>query len=171
MGSGTPTRLRRVSRSTHPSTPPGDLVVADPTPAPGAVPEAGEDAEAIDALPVLADESPGRAHPRTSGSSGELEQEARAGVLGRVGGARLPAAPTIAAAGGHVVSATLLRLLHRRRRRRALLARRGRAGRSPRGARRGRRGQGTRGIDLLEIVASRSLLVDIHLLDAPGGDR
>jgi hypothetical protein len=59
-----------------------------------------------------------------------------------------------AAAGGFVAGAALVGLVHRQRRRAALeRARRG-----------GRRGASTRVGELVQIVGSRSLLVDVHLL-------
>lgn len=72
-----------------------------------------------------------------------------------------------AAAGGFVAGAAMLGLVHRRQRRSALA----RALRQPRRiALRGGQGTGAGG-DLLQIVGTRSLLVDVHLLAGPGGER
>jgi hypothetical protein len=78
--------------------------------------------------------------------------------------ARLPVqAQTAAAAAGGLLAGAALVGLARRRRHGAVQVRRG-------GLLRRRRRRGRPGAELLEIVASRSLLLDIHLLDgSPGG--
>jgi hypothetical protein len=112
------------------------------------------DTEEVDALPVLADEptvlaSAARALP--------AEGPARAVV---------PAVQAAAvAAGGFVAGAAVVGLVHRRRR--TTLAKGRRAGRRlSRGGRDSR--SGNKAGELLQIVGSRSLLVDVHLL---GGER
>jgi hypothetical protein len=101
------------------------------------------DTEEVDAVPVLADESP---------SSREMVPRAAA-----------PLVQTAAvAAGGFVAGAAVLGLVHRRQTRRAALA----AARPPRRiARAGRRAKQVG--EIVEVVASRSLLVDVHLLGPP----
>jgi hypothetical protein len=77
----------------------------------------------------------------------------------------LPAAPTVqAAAVGFLAGVAVLGLVRRRQRRAIALARRPARRRLGRHARGGGRKEG---IDLLQIVGSRSLLVDVHLLGAP----
>jgi len=77
----------------------------------------------------------------------------------------VPAVPAAAvAAGGFVAGAAVVSLVHRRRR--TALAKGGRARRLSRGGRDGR--SANRAGELLQIVGSRSLLVDVHLL---GGER
>ena len=74
-----------------------------------------------------------------------------------------------AAAGGFVAGAAVVGLVHRRGRRRALAqaARRGGL------LRRGRSGSRAAGApaELLQIVGSRSLLLDVHLLGGSGAER
>ncbi len=78
---------------------------------------------------------------------------------GRTGTVMIPAVQAAAvAAGGFVAGAAVARLVHRHHRRPA-----GR--RLGRGRRRSAAGEG------LQIVASRSLLLDVHLLGIPGTDR
>ena len=99
--------------------------------------------EEVDAVPVLADES---------GASREIARRGPA-----------PIARTAAvAAGGFVAGATMLGLVHRRKTRRVALA----------AARPRRRIAGAkRAGELVEIVASRSLLVDVHLLGSSARGR
>jgi hypothetical protein len=103
------------------------------------------DIEEVDALPVLAPEHGSRLLvPR-------------------------PVAPVVqtavAAAGGFVAGAAVLGLVHRRHRR-AVLAR----ARAPR--RIGRSEKRSKSVaELVEVVASHSLLVDVHLLGSPGRGR
>ncbi|HEX4838362.1 MAG TPA: hypothetical protein VFV03_07565 [Solirubrobacteraceae bacterium] len=77
-----------------------------------------------------------------------------------------PVQVAAAAAGGFVAGAALLGLVHRRHSKRAALA-------SPRLPRRllspGKRSKSAG--EIVEVVATRSLLVDVHLLGASGRDR
>jgi hypothetical protein len=100
-----------------------------------------EDVEVLDAIPVLAPE-PSR--PIVS--------------------ALTPAARTVAvAAGGFVAGAAVVGLLHQRGRRGSPSPKRDRGGRgSSRGGRSGH--EPSRAAELVQIVATRSLLVDVHLL-------
>jgi hypothetical protein len=111
---------------------------------------------------------------------GEADAQAPAALAVRVRAAAAPpvsrlsrglsrdgaaAAPTVqAAAVGFLAGAAVLGLVHRRHRRAIALARGAPRRRLGRRARRARRKDG---IDLLQIVGSRSLLVDVHLLGAP----
>jgi hypothetical protein len=112
------------------------------------------DTEEVDALPVLAQEptviaQPARALPADQGP----------------GRAVVPAVQAAAvAAGGFVAGAAVVGLVHRRRR--TALAK----GARPRRLSRGRRDSrsANKAGELLQIVGSRSLLVDVHLL---GGER
>ncbi|HEX3391510.1 MAG TPA: hypothetical protein VHS55_03010 [Solirubrobacteraceae bacterium] len=98
------------------------------------------DTEEVDAVPVLAGESP---------SSGEIVPRSAPVIV----------QTAAVAAGGFVAGAAVLVLVHRRQARRAALA----AARPRRRiARAGGRAKQVGGI--AEIVASRSLLVDVHLL-------
>jgi hypothetical protein len=109
------------------------------------------DTEEVDALPVLADEP------------AVLETSAARALSSDRGTGRsvVPAAQAAAvAAGGFVAGAAVVGLVNRRRHRRVhALAKRGRAGRLSRDAR-----SGGKAGELLQIVGSRSLLVDVHLL-------
>jgi hypothetical protein len=119
-------------------------------------PGAGE-AEEIDGLPVLAEEGRVVARP----VFGALAGDRRSTVM-------IPAVQAAAvAAGGFVAGAAVVGLVHRRRRHSAALAKGARAGREL--GRRGRRGGG-RASELVQIVGSRSLLVDVHLLGGSGAD-
>jgi hypothetical protein len=122
--------------------------------APGALP--GE--EEIDALAVLVEEVTG------------VHAQALPGALGadrRQAGVMLPAVQAAAvAAGGFVAGAAVVGLVHRRQRRASALAK-GRGVARELG-RRGRRG--TRAAELVQIVGSRSLLVDVHLLGGSGAE-
>ena len=118
-------------------------------------PGAGEPEE-IDGLPVLAEEARVVARP----VFGALTDR-RATVM-------IPAVQAAAvAAGGFVAGAAVVGFVHRRQRHSAALAKGGRAGREL--GRRGRRGGG-RASELVQIVGSRSLLVDVHLLGGSGAD-
>lgn len=79
-------------------------------------------------------------------------------LVGSLGG---PVQTAAAAAGGFVAGAALLGLVHRRHGKRVALAR----ARSPR--RIGSPGRRSKSGETVEVVATRSLLVDIHLLGAP----
>lgn len=113
------------------------------------------DTEEVDALPVLADE------PAVLETSTARALSSDRGT----GRAVVPAAQAAAvAAGGFVAGAALVGLVNRRRHRHArALAKRGRAGRRLSRLRRDARSGGKAG-ELLQIVGSRSLLVDVHLL-------
>jgi hypothetical protein len=115
----------------------------------------GENTEEVDALPVLAEEPAVIASP-----VGALPVQADHGR------AVVPAVQAAAvAAGSFVAGAAVVGLVHRRRRS-ATLAK----GRSPRRLSRGGRDSrsANKAGELLQIVGSRSLLVDVHLL---GGER
>jgi hypothetical protein len=71
------------------------------------------------------------------------------------------------AAGGFVAGAAIVGLVHRRGRRPATSAKRERGFRPGRAGRPSRRSRAGRAGELVQIVGSRSLLVDVHLL---GGD-
>jgi hypothetical protein len=119
------------------------------------------DTEEIDALPVLAE---GPTAVRVSPATGTSASEWRSAAVA------LPAVQAAAvAAGGFVAGAAVVGFVNRHRRTAALAKGRGSKRRL------GRRGRGERasgrGGELLQIVGSRSLLVDVHLLGAPGGDR
>jgi hypothetical protein len=117
-------------------------------------PSEGE-AQEIDALPALA-------RPRI------VQGQPVAGALAgpREAGARLPAVQAAAvAAGGFVAGAAFVGLVHHRRHRRASALSRGRRGRElSKGAGR----PAARAAELVQIVGSRSLLVDVHLLGSSG---
>ena len=115
---------------------------------------AGE-TEEIDALPVLASEpTVVRAYPLPGG---ELSERRPAGIM-------IPAVQAAAiGAGGFVAGAAVVGLVQRRQRRSAALAKGRRAGRELTGGKRGGRGAAMAG-ELVQIVGTRSLLVDVHLL-------
>ncbi|HTY97872.1 MAG TPA: hypothetical protein VMB91_12575 [Solirubrobacteraceae bacterium] len=112
------------------------------------------DGELVDAVPVLGEElqaAPG---------------EGSGALLRRYGAATPAVQAAAAAAGGFVAGAAVIGLVHRRQRRAAALAR------GQRRRRVGRRGDSGGGVgELIQIVGSRSLLVDVHLLGGPGGAR
>jgi hypothetical protein len=135
-----------------------------PQPA-GAVVGAGEAEEVLDALPVLAGE-PLELRTRSSTGGGLPDERRQAGIV-------LPAVQAAAvAAGGFVAGVAVVGLVHRHQRRASALGK-------PRGAGRvlakGRR-PGARGLrrgaakppELVQIVGTRSLLVDVHLLGGAG---
>jgi hypothetical protein len=109
-----------------------------------------------DALPVLASEAYAPLAP-IAGADAELDRA----------GAMMPAVQAAAvAAGGFVAGAAVLGLVHRRQRRAALA--KGRRARRL-GASRSARGRATgQAVELVQIVGSRSLLLDVHLLGGPG---
>jgi hypothetical protein len=83
-------------------------------------------------------------------------------------GLAMPAVQAAAvAAGGFIAGVAVVGLVHRRQRRSAALGRGRRSGRALAGGGRA----GAKAGDLLEIVGSRSLLVDVHLLGGRGGER
>jgi hypothetical protein len=130
--------------------------------------EAGAEGAEAEVLPVLAAEAralPVRRFAR--GLAGERGSSASAG-LGRRSSAAIPAVHAAAmAAGSFVAGAAVAGLVHRRHRRSNALARGGGLGRAITrgGTRKGK------GAELIQIVGSRSLLVDVHLLGVPQADR
>jgi hypothetical protein len=104
-----------------------------------------EEVEVLDAIPVLAPE-PSRA----------------------IVGSLTPTVRTVAvAAGGFVAGAAVVGLLHQRGRRDSPSFRRDRVSRgSSRGSRRPR--ETSRAAELVQIVGTRSVLVDVHLLSGRG---
>jgi hypothetical protein len=109
--------------------------------------DAIDDGEVLDALPVLASE------PTLTTAS--------PGAMARPSGAVIPAVQAAAvAAGGFVAGAAVVGLVQRRQRRSAAVVKGGRRGR---GVGRGGRTAAVGG-ELVQIVSSRSLLVDVHLL-------
>jgi hypothetical protein len=105
--------------------------------------------EILDGVPVLAGEEP-------------VARAAPSSALERQVGAVIPAVQAAAvAAGGFVAGAAVVGLVHRRQRRALLLGKPGRRGSKL--ARGGARRSGRAG-ELVQIVGSRSLLVDVHLL-------
>jgi hypothetical protein len=117
-----------------------------------------DEAEVIDGLPVLADDPPGPAAPAPAPS--------RALALGMAA----PVQSATAALGGFLAGAALVTFVHRRPRPAAgRLARRS----VRRLARRERRQLSSRkaATELVQVVASRTLLVDVHLLGHPGDKR
>lgn len=120
--------------------------------------DASGDFEEVDALPVL-DEQNG-----TVRAWRLVPDERRAKTLASE--LRAPAAVAVqaaaAAAGGFVAGAAVIRLVDRRRRSGALAAR---------GARRSTARRGRGGGERVQIVGSRSLLLDVHLLAGPDKGR
>jgi hypothetical protein len=116
--------------------------------------------EEVDGLPVLVDE-PHVVRVRDAGDA--LSQ--------RTPGAVMPAVQAAAmAAGGFVAGAAVVGLVQRRRHRSRALGKGARAGRlGGRNRASTQRGSG-RAAELVQIVGSRSFLVDVHLL-AGSGDR
>ena len=112
------------------------------------------DAEVVDAVPVLGEEL------------AATEADGSGALLRRYSAATPAVQAAAAAAGGFVAGAAVIGLVQRRHRRAATPAR-GRRGR--RSARRGDSGGGVG--ELVQIVGSRSLLVDVHLLGGSGGAR
>ncbi len=110
--------------------------------------------EEIDVLPVLAGgPQMVRAQPFARALPGER----------RGASAMIPAAQAAAvAAGGFVAGIAVVGLVHRRQRRSSALAGGRRIGADRPSRRRGRRGGRTG--ELVQIVGSRSLLLDVHLL-------
>jgi hypothetical protein len=110
--------------------------------------DAGEQLEALDALPVLAQEAT------------VVDGFPYSGELSRSSGAMPAVQAAAVAAGGFVAGAAVVGLVTRRRHRAATLAK-GRS-RSRLGRRRG--AAAGAGEQLVQIVGSRSLLLDVHLL-------
>jgi hypothetical protein len=117
------------------------------TPHEASVSSSGE-VEEVDALPVLS--GPPRLLSTHAGPSALPVERSGTGTV-------LPAVQAAAvAAGGFVAGAAVVGLVHRRQKRSAALGR-------------GRRGGRVAGAgELLQIVGSRSLLLDVHLLGGSG---
>jgi hypothetical protein len=119
--------------------------------------EPADEAEVIDAVPVLSGDQPS---PAAGGAASPLQR--------RYGAAAPAVQAAAAAAGGFVAGAAVFGLVQRRQRRAAP----SRGQRTPRGRRSGPRAESAGGVgELVHIVASRSVLVDVHLLAGPGGER
>jgi hypothetical protein len=148
-GSGPRSTLPRVSL-----TPESDRsTIGAPDRAPAAGATVGDGGEP-DTLPVLADSA---IAVRAYSPAGALSRTASDGVIPVVQAAAV-------AAGGFVAGAAVVGLAHRRSRRSAALGKGRGAGRRL-GRRRGRTGRSAPGAgELIQIVGSRSLLVDVHLL-------
>ncbi len=120
------------------------------------------DTEEIDAIAVPVDEAPAIVPAGTV----PVPASRRSGAL-----ASLRSAPAVqaaaVAAGGFVAGAAVVGIARRRRGGAVRVARRGS------GSARGRRAKGARqgAGELLQIVGSRSLLVDVHLLDSAARGR
>ena len=111
-----------------------------------------EPSEEIDALPVLAQEAT------------VLSDPYRAELARSRSSAAIPAVQAAAvAATGFVAGAAVVGLVNRRQRRSAALAKGRHSGRRLGRGARSRAGSGA-GSELVQIVGSRSLLVDVHLL-------
>ncbi|HEY5343186.1 MAG TPA: hypothetical protein VIJ66_05950 [Solirubrobacteraceae bacterium] len=122
----------------------------------------GENTEEVDALPVLAQEPTVIASPAAAAAAA---LPAQAGP----GRAVVPAVQAAAvAAGGFVAGAAVVGLVHRRRRATLAKGRDARRLSRARPPRRDGRSANKKAGELLQIVGSRSLLVDVHLL---GGER
>lgn len=116
----------------------------------GQPPDGGRD-QSVDALPVLAEQAKVLEAPFSGGLSHSRDS-----------GTMIPAVQAAAvAAGGFVAGAAVVGLVARRRRP-AALSKGQKAGRLTRAPRR-RASSGTAG-ELVQIVGSRSLLLDVHLL-------
>lgn len=111
------------------------------------------DGEVVDAVPVLGEELTA------------AEGEGSGALLRRYSAATPAVQAAAAAAGGFVAGAAVIGLVQRRHRRAAL----SRGQRARRSVRRGDSGGGVG--ELVQIVGSRSLLVDVHLLGGSGGAR
>jgi hypothetical protein len=150
-GSAPPSRLRRVSEPSQPTTSRDARAGASEQPV---------ESEHTDALPVLAS-APRLLHAQARGDAYPQQ---------RTGGAVIPAVQAAAAAaGGFVAGAAVVGLVHRRQRRAAALSRGARAARALHRTGAGRvrpsgKARQPRAAELVQIVGSRSLLVDVHLL-------
>ncbi|HEY4895540.1 MAG TPA: hypothetical protein VII01_05580 [Solirubrobacteraceae bacterium] len=120
-----------------------------------------EDAETVEAEGEILDAVPVISGPRVLGAQDHagLAPERRAAVLPAVQAAAV-------AAGGFVAGAAVVGLVHRHNRRSQLV--KGRRGK--RGVGRGA-ARGGRGVELAQVLGSRSFLVDVHLLGGSGADR
>lgn len=113
------------------------------------IPAGAQEQEPLDTLPVLSEE------PQT------VEARPVAGLVDEQRVAMPAVQAAAVAAGGFVAGAAVVGLVHRRRRRSNALVKGGRRARRLSRAAAGRPG---RAGELLQIVGSRSLLVDVHLL-------
>jgi len=148
VGSGARSTLPSVSAFPQPERPAGG---SSEDRAPGGA-SAGE-GEEIDGLPVLPDAATVvRSYP----FSGELSRSPSVVMLPAVQAAAV-------AAGGFVAGAAVVGLVTRRQRQAAALSKGRRAGRGLGRARR-RRKSSSAADELVQIVGSRSLLLDVHLL-------
>jgi hypothetical protein len=140
-----------VSYSRDPSEPARSLDGAEPE-------REGGDVLAGDALPVPVVREPIASARARAGATPEARQL----------GVAIPAVQAAAvAAGSFVAGAAVVGLVHRRQRRSSALARGARGRRRIGKGASARRGTG-RAAELVQIVSSRSLLVDVHLLGSPG---
>jgi hypothetical protein len=145
--SGPPSTLRGVSLSSESNR--STIGTSEVAPAADATPV---DDGALDTLPVLAD---GAIVVRPYSSASALSRTASDGMIPVVQAAAV-------AAGGFVAGAAVVGLAHRRSRRNAALAKG--KGASHRLGRRARGRSAPAAGELIQIVGSRSLLVDVHLL-------
>jgi hypothetical protein len=123
-----------------------------------------DEAEVIDGVPVLPEE-PTLADASAAGAVSGSDRRSRALAV------RVPAPvqAAVAALGGVLAGAAIVGFVRRRSRRRSgALTRRSPIRVLRRGAERNRRGAAS---ELVQVVASRSLLVDVHLLGSRGQDR
>lgn len=123
-----------------------------------------DEAEVIDGVPVLPEE-PALVDASTAGPVSGLAGRSRALAV------RMPAPvqAAVAALGGVLAGAAIVGFVRRRgRRRSSALTRRSPIRVLRRGAERKRRGPAS---ELVQVVASRSLLVDVHLLGSRSQDR
>lgn len=126
----------------------------------GEAPIEDED-EAVDGVPVL--EGPPRiVQWQTDTGAGQIERRTPAAMIPAVQAAAV-------AAGGFVAGAAVLGLVHRHQQRTGALAQGRRAGKEI--ARRSSRKRNTPAAEVLQVMSSRTLLVDVHLLGVPGSDR
>jgi hypothetical protein len=115
--------------------------------------------EEVDGLPVLAERDTVIQARRLAGAVGQRGSSA----------AMIPAVQAAAvAAGGFVAGVAVVGLVHRRQRRAGALSKARRGGDLARAGRRARRSG--KAAELVQIVGSRSLLVDVHLLGNSGAD-
>ena len=156
--SGVPSTLPSVSASAEPGRSPIDSAdesfapaVSDPSGAEHRPAATAGEGEEVDALPVLAGQPAFvRPYPFAAAFSRDW----------RAAGAVIPAVQAAAvAAGGFVAGAAVVGLVNRRHRSASAPAKGRRVSRAGRSARAGERGG-----ELVQIIGSRSLLVDVHLL-------
>lgn len=184
-GSTATSTLRRVTLPPDRDAPSGPhrTPVSGPRPGPDAGPDAGS---GQGAEPSVAARAAGASADSTPGVVGEGEEVDAVPVLAaepalparvrgpralareRVASGALPAVQAAAvAAGSFVAGAAVAGLVHRRHSRSPALGQAGRVGRTlARGSR-----KAARAPERLQIVGSRTLLVDVHLLGMPDGER